>query len=232
MTHDPREPDNRTFEQDLDSLQSAWDRMEQDGPPDLLDQAVLNAARRDLEPKRKPRPLRWIGGFATAAVAVLAFTVFLEQETQLPIVPLQEAKEAPRMDSVAPTKERARSPALQQALPPAEPEALRREAKREKQDLGAARNVEEREIPEAGAKSLEKQAESFKLAAPAAADSEHLASVMSEEMADAPDPEAWIQRMLELQEAGDSELLANELAAFREVFPDYSLPAELAVSEP
>ena len=163
---------------------------------------------------------------------MLAFTVYLDQETQLPILPHQEPNHAPPRHSEPPTKVLALSPAVQQAQPPTEPEALRREAKREKQDLGAARNVEERAMPEAGADSLEKQAESFKLAAPEAADSEHLASVMSEEVADAPDPEAWIQRMLELQEAGDPELLAHELAAFREAFPDYPLPAELAVSEP
>ena len=59
---------------DIERLQSEWDRMDRAEPPNLLDHAVLNTARRELEPKNRRRPLRWLGGFATATVAVLAIS--------------------------------------------------------------------------------------------------------------------------------------------------------------
>ena len=58
--------------EELGRLQSDWDRQERVEPPELLDQAVLNAARRDLEPRPSRGLLPWLGGLSTAAVVVLA----------------------------------------------------------------------------------------------------------------------------------------------------------------
>ena len=57
----------RPIDPDLGAVQSAWSELEQCEPPDLLDQAVLNAARRQLERSRRRRSMGWLGAFATAA---------------------------------------------------------------------------------------------------------------------------------------------------------------------
>ena len=71
MTSDPRDQQSGPeFEQDLKAVRSAWSGLEQTDPPELLNQAVLNTARRELNTRRRSRPLRWLGGFATATVIV------------------------------------------------------------------------------------------------------------------------------------------------------------------
>jgi hypothetical protein len=80
MTTDPRDQQSeQVFEQDLESVRSAWSMSEQVQPPELLNQAVLNTARRELDARRKRRPLRWLGAFATATVVVLAMTIVVQQ---------------------------------------------------------------------------------------------------------------------------------------------------------
>jgi hypothetical protein len=80
MTTDPRDQQSeQVFEQDLEAVSSAWSRSEQVQPPELFDQAVLNTARRELDTRRKHRPLRWMGAFATATVVVLAMTIVVQQ---------------------------------------------------------------------------------------------------------------------------------------------------------
>ncbi len=71
------------WEQDLESIRSALSTMESVEPPDLLDQAVLNTARRELAASRR-KPMRWIGAFATAAVVVLALTIVVQQDPNTP----------------------------------------------------------------------------------------------------------------------------------------------------
>ena len=123
MSNDPRKPgDDHGFEQDLEHLQGEWDRMERAEPPDLLDQSARNAAHRDLEPGRRVRPLRWLGGFATASVAVLAMTLMFEQEQQSPAPVIPEAEGLRLEKQSAAPRERADKPASDQApLPEAEP---------------------------------------------------------------------------------------------------------------
>jgi hypothetical protein len=87
--------------QELERLQSDWDRQERAEPPELLDRAVLNAARRDLKPARRSKRLGWVGGFATAGIAVVALSLVLLQETPQspPPAPLEmPAQEAPAAD--------------------------------------------------------------------------------------------------------------------------------------
>lgn len=133
---------DRELENDVSRLQARWrnDDSARAEPPDLLDQAVLNAARRDLEPVRKGRPLRWIGGFATAAVVVLAFTVMLERPQpggDVPEAPrleksLRKAPIAAEQQAIADSEEAAPLEELRQnALPAAPPRAMSREARRQ-----------------------------------------------------------------------------------------------------
>ncbi len=60
---DPSGPDME-LERDLQSIRDGLASQGHEEPPAMLDQAVLNAARRDLEAKKR-RPLRWVGTFAT-----------------------------------------------------------------------------------------------------------------------------------------------------------------------
>ena len=72
MKNDPRKPsDDMQLEQELAGLRAEWERAARAEPPDLLDQAVLNAARRDLEKGRRRFPMRWLGGLAAAAVLMV-----------------------------------------------------------------------------------------------------------------------------------------------------------------
>jgi hypothetical protein len=48
-----------------------------------------------------------------------------------------------------------------------------------------------------------------------------------EEDAASPAPADWLERMLQLQQAGRLEELQAELEAFRKTYPGYPLPPEL-----
>ncbi len=80
---DTGQPGN--WEKDLDKIQAAYSGLDAIEPPDLLDQMVLNTARRELSHKKR-KPLRWIGAFATASVLVLSITIVLQQD-QTPTQP-------------------------------------------------------------------------------------------------------------------------------------------------
>lgn len=201
---DRNHPDNEDsrLERDLQALSRANSEVEPSGPPDLLDQAVMNMARRALPGQSKRRPLRWLGAFATATVVVLAFSIVLRQDPQAPADPnglrFEPAQET---ESGAPgqTAERRLAPMMDSA-PATAP--MRKEA-----PASAA-------VAEADA------------AASLSADAE-FAEEPEMEGTD-PAAEAWITRMLKLHRAQRYEDLKTELAAFRTAFPDYPLPPELA----
>ena len=71
------------WEQDLEVIRSALPDLDSAEPPEMLDQAVLNSARRDLATTRR-QPARWIGAIATAAVVVLALSIVVQQDQKTP----------------------------------------------------------------------------------------------------------------------------------------------------
>jgi hypothetical protein len=77
-THNNGEND-RSLNGELDNLHSAYTRLEQDEPPELLDQAILNSAHRAVEKKPHWMKFGWLHGLTTTAVFVLAFTLVLNQ---------------------------------------------------------------------------------------------------------------------------------------------------------
>lgn len=229
MSSDPRKPGSSAdIDHELEPIRSEWQAMEQPEPPELLDQAVRNAARRELESAASPRRrLRWLGGFATAAVVVVALSLVVQQQSppgseapqSMPELKLDESAEPadtvsrPGAATTARREKRAATAALQ------------------KQPENAAAPV--MEMPPTPAA----QAHAMK-AMPSAAEVEAASPVLQEDvsreqapslMADeaAPDASIWIDRMLELHEAGQSEELERELAAFLAIYPDYPLPAVL-----
>ncbi len=119
----------------------------------------------------------------------------------------------------------------QQALPPAEPRAQAREAKREVLELRTAPAAAAEEAAESdSAADLDQVNPSVSSPLAVKKQADALEDTVMEEAL--PDPEAWIARMLELKSAGQSERLAEELGAFRQQFPDHPLPEELLPETP
>jgi hypothetical protein len=200
MTTDPRDQKSEPeFEQDLEAVRSAWSGLEKTEPPELLNQAVMNTARRELESQRKRRPLRWLGAFATATVVVLALTLVVQQDEQLN-APELEKTDGFMLDQAAPT-------------------ARKKEADRDDSEFRLRQNA-------------------APAAAPAIMASDNATLIMEEETSEAPlklekassaipEAEAWIERLLLLQETQQDEKLLQELTAFRQAYPDYVLPPAL-----
>jgi hypothetical protein len=199
MTSDPRDQQSGPeFEQELEAVHSAWSGLEQTDPPELLNQAVLNTARRELSARRRSRPLRWLGGFATATVIVLALTIVIQQEDQ----------------QTTPALKKTNGDMLDQAPPVASKQL----------------NF----MNEEGNESRIKRS----AAVPEVSGSDTAVMAVAEEMSDSPaepakasdripEADAWIERLLLLRETQQDEKLVQELAAFRDAYPDYALPPEL-----
>jgi hypothetical protein len=208
MTNDDRK-DRRTASKDdaeLEDVRAAWRDLPAEEPPDLLDRAVRNAARRDLERPRRRR-LRWIGPFATAGVVVIAVSILLLQDwrpqTGEPAETLrleERAERGPGTDA-APANRRS-TPQMMTARP------------REK---GAA------DQEKAAATEQEPAAVASDAPAPAA-------EALQREATPAPEPisaEAWIAELMQLRMQGREAELEAGLEAFRAAYPDYPLPHEL-----
>ena len=69
----------------LDKLSQAYARLEQEEPPELLDQAILNSAHRAVEKKPHWMKFGWLHGLTTTAVFVLAFSLILNQPESTPV---------------------------------------------------------------------------------------------------------------------------------------------------
>ena len=76
---------DKTLHQDLEQLGRCYAELEQQEPPDLIDQAILNSAHRAVE--KKPHWMRfgWLHGLTTTAVFVLAFSLILQQPDSAPV---------------------------------------------------------------------------------------------------------------------------------------------------
>ena len=112
MTSDPGKlKTGNTLEHDLEEIRAALSDGDSPEPPDLLNQAVLNAARRELgRDKRWLRrfPVRWMGAFATASVVILALGLIVQQEQESAVATGMEAERA-KLRSEVPVEERKES---------------------------------------------------------------------------------------------------------------------------
>lgn len=237
--------DEAHLDQDLESIRAGYAALEAVEPPDLVDQAVLNAARRAAARGPKRRPLRWIGAFATASVVVLALTIVLQQDRMAPDGPAPEGIELDRAEPAVRRKdavsgERAREmkaraaqlpaappAAAQQSVPESEPQA---EPVGGKPGIAAGADLEEAPVEEFGQDEL--RADELQSRTSALGQlKDDAAAPMSESEAAAnealPNPEEWIDHLISLQRSGQHEQFEIELSAFRETYPDYPLPPEL-----
>jgi hypothetical protein len=200
-------PGQDRADKDLQELRKAWDSLEKAEPPELIDRAVLNAARRDLAGRRKGE-IRWMGGFATAAVVVLALSITLLQDEKPPL-PLPAEPDGLKLDQAepgAPTAKLRKDPALNDV---GEAEVQLRREKREQFKLEAVAEESASQAP----------------AAASVADSAEMdLDEQGQPMAETPGPEAWVERLQRLRQAGNSERFQQELEAFLEIYPDYPLP--------
>ena len=218
MTSDPHDQQSGPeFEKDLEAVRSAWSGLEQTDPPELLNQAVLNTARRELNTRRRSRPLRWLGGFATATVIVLALTIVIQQEEQ----------------QTTPSLKKTNGFKLDQT----DPAASKSEVDRDDFEETARREQADRQLSPMSSEDAEFRMKRS-VAAPPVPASDAAVMAVAEEMSDSlaepekaahriPAADAWIERLLLLRETQQDEKLIQELAAFREAYPDYVLPPEL-----
>ena len=218
MTSDPRDQQSGPeFEQDLEAVRSAWTGLEQTDPPELLNQAVLNTARREMNSRSRSRPLRWLGGFATATVIVLALTIVIQQEQQ----------------QTTPALKKTNGFKLDQT----DPAASKSEVGLDDFKETARREQADRQLSPMSAEETESRMKRSAAAPPVPA-SDAAVMAVAEEMSDSlaepakaagsiPAADAWIKQLLLLQETRQDEKLIQELAAFREAYPDYVLPPEL-----
>jgi hypothetical protein len=198
------------FARDLEQIRAAWSRQERAVPPDLVDQAVLNAARRASE--NAPRRGRWVGVFATACVVVLAVTVVVQQNRDAQ-GPLREVGNAHLQDADS-TSERLDDET-------ARPAARLRNASKPQAAESRVTPLTESRPNETDAYRERKGLDAT--ATPAAPPG----SEQPRAEAAIPTPEAWIERLEQLLQAGDYATFEAERAAFRSAYPDYPLPSEL-----
>lgn len=218
---------DRDLERSLERIEGAWANEPGPEPPELVDLAVLNRARREAEAGRRSRRLRWLGGFASAAVIVLTLSIVVQQDQRPEPLP------APEANGIG------LDPAERQILQTAEDEAFR-DAPVASQAAPAAESVAREAAPaaapmEQAARKMPKAETRMRAdaAAPSPMLEEDGMSDRSGMDADSSDdahrdsPEEWIDRLLRLKASGQPEQLARELAAFREAYPDHPLPPDL-----
>lgn len=224
MNAEPRESGNdRRLEQDLDVLRASWAERQPAEPPELLDRAILNAARRELErqPVRRrfgQRRLRWAGALATAAIVVLALSIVVQQEPAAPpAVEGNGLRLEPSAPAAAPAAKAEQPPDLRPAAPLLDTQAAAASGNGRPESAMAPESRELREAlsdvpapPPGGLAGVEADSSSEQAAAPGTLT-----------------PEDWIEHMRTLLQAGRLEELERERAAFRATWPDYDLPPEL-----
>ena len=78
-SHHNQDKKDQSLDEDLQRLDHSYHSEEAEAPPALIDQAILNQARRAVEPNNNWLKSGWIQGATTAALVVLTITVFTFQ---------------------------------------------------------------------------------------------------------------------------------------------------------
>jgi len=208
--------DKDKLEQDLDALQRKYRATARDEPPAMLDQAVLNRARRAAEQHAiRPWSFSWMHATATAALVVLGLTLVLQLRESaqapetLPETPLQPSEYydgAEEQDSAVGEQEsfrRSRDDALFRALELQKSETLR-EVREEVLEPPPA--TPETPVPMTGVRAMREMRDS----------------------ALAGRPDEWLNHILELKQSGDESAWRSELEMFVLTFPEHPLPKELS----
>ncbi len=239
----PSDQDSKRFDTDFERVTGAYRDAQGEEPPALIDQAVLNRARRAAASDTvRPWNFGWIHAVTTAAVVVLGVALVL----QLPEKPaLHEAPARPTEMQDAPEP-------VTESLDSLEADTVH-EAKR----AGTEENFMNLDVSVPAPSGIPVEAPSpgdsdDSAAAPATREAEPEIEEMAlgnrgrqeaveqrtaqgfnardfglSMEAGAEPPEAWLQRIVELHAAGEVEAAAGELEAFRAVYPEFELPPEI-----
>ena len=213
------------LDHELESLERAYGALAQDEPPELIDQAVLNRAKRAAggDAGRRPWSFGWIHGLTSAAIVVLAVAIYTQQPDPGDSEPMRVAKPPSSAlrdveAEIQPLQIPARQASTEKAPHVNAPEPRRRaptEAKSAVAEFAetaadATEAVTRREVlpqgPEASGARLDQRTDA------------------DEEIED---PDHWLERIRELKRDGEDERAAQELEAFRQSWPDYPVPPEL-----
>lgn len=205
----PTEPDRSRMDhsgdrllQELDQLQAHETRPDIE-PPELIDQAVRNMARRELQNSAASPlagKLRWIAGLSTVSIALIAVGISMVQSPGVPT-------SSPAPAALAP--ERARSEAAKSGSDKAG-EVSSRDADSPPASLQPKRKAEE---------------ESLQATPEAAASQTVLADSVGEmDEARAEPAQAWLELIRQLHDQGLEQEAAEQLRAFHAEHPEYPLP--------
>jgi len=199
-------------ELDASAVQAVYAELSTAEPPALLDQTVLNLARREAgsSPARQINTRHWIGALSTAFVLVLSLSLLLQSGESPP-----ESSNEESSSTESAKAELSNGKAL---LPPA--------AEQERDELRAMQD-QATTLPEQSTTGAAAPMES-EAAAPVESTNARVMKSSAAKSADySGDPAAWLQRILQLQQAGEVAQVATELQAFRAAYPDYPLPQAL-----
>jgi hypothetical protein len=237
---------------DLDPVARAYQRLPKEEPPALLDQAVLNSARRAAAGKTvRPWNFGWIHAFSTAAVVVLGLALLLQQPDPPAGEPLRvnkppnsklerPARRTPALRVPAPAGADADAPPgvvreVRLAPQAQEPSATEPGGRTPPKTSKAARSREdlhERAGLMASDSLVPEEETSEALEQKAVASSARLKdqamSAQDREVSEtARSPEAWLNAILDLKARGETAAFEAELEAFRAAWPEFPLPPEL-----
>lgn len=208
--------DKDKLDKDLDALQRKYRAAAREEPPAMLDQVVLNRARRAAAQHAiRPWSFSWMHATATAALLVLGLTLVLQlRETTrvpetLPETPLQPAEYYDGLE------DQDSAVGEQESFHRSRDDAHLRKLEIQKSE--ALREVREEvlEPPPAAPKPSYNMMKA-------------LPKYETQEAAVARPPEEWLDHILELKKSGDEAAWRSELEAFIRTFPDHPLPRELS----
>ena len=207
------------IQDELDDLQSML-AAPADEPPMMLDQAVKNLARRELEktPPVKKNPMFWVTGLSTASIALIALGISLVQNPSS-TDPADEMPYRQKSEMEAPKEDARKRNSSRMVVAPASIAAEVMES-----DL-AAPVVES---------SLDKMAADGEWHDSSVASDSALVDVnrdtslktqANESLLDAePNATVWLERIRQLYSDGLLEEAQHQLAGFESAYPEYSLP--------
>lgn len=215
----PQDPNSPIEDQALDEVTGAWREASNEQPPDLVDLAVLNRARAAVGGRHAWFwNMRWVHGLTTVGVIALAVSLYHEyRETTTPpagaLKPPALRKEAPAEMLNRYRGDKDEAGTVQDAMTRQRPAAARQaEPATDAEEPGKAQFAPQ------PAYTPERR----ELEAPAA---EEKATTETSGLAE--DPQAWLERIRALKQAGDEEAARKALAEFRKAWPDYPLPNDL-----
>lgn len=209
---------DKSLSEGLDKLSHEYGSLEQDEPPELLDQAILNSAHRAVEKKPHWMKFGWLHGLTTAAVFVLAFSIILNQREPVP--------EAENGMSNYDGRSNYETLRVQQKKVAKKPSIDRLEKRLDKDAPARELIHEEALMQEADLMSDSPAASALSTAASPAVVGEIAASETKARVSTGSEAEQMLQAIIKLKQSGN-ESWKTELELFKESYPDYPLPEEL-----